>query len=71
MQCAALATLPNFLYPSDVFPSSRFYAEDLSTPAIAHSSPWHVTLTESPGTGATPDIYRLKKRALEKPAFGI
>jgi len=61
MQCAALATLPNFSYPADVFPSSRFYAEDLSTPAIANSSPWKFTLPSEPGTGATPEPDRLKK----------
>jgi len=28
--CVALATLPNFTYPADIFPSSRFYHEDLA-----------------------------------------
>ena len=28
----AMATLPNVKYPSDVFPSSRFYETDLSEP---------------------------------------
>ena len=32
--CVALATLENFTYPSDIFPSSRFYAEDLADPAV-------------------------------------
>lgn len=27
--CAALATLPNCTYPADIFPSQRFYREDL------------------------------------------
>ena len=30
--CVELATLPNFTYPGDLFPSSRFYAEDLCEP---------------------------------------
>jgi O-succinylbenzoate synthase len=32
--CVALATLANFTYPADIFPSSRFYHEDLASPAI-------------------------------------
>jgi len=28
--CTALAMLPNFTYPADIFPSSRFYREDLA-----------------------------------------
>jgi o-succinylbenzoate synthase len=28
--CVALAMLPNFTYPADIFPSSRFYREDLA-----------------------------------------
>jgi O-succinylbenzoate synthase len=30
--CIELATLPNFTYPGDLFPSSRFYDRDLSQP---------------------------------------
>jgi O-succinylbenzoate synthase len=32
--CVALAMLDNFTYPADIFPSSRFYAEDLSDPPL-------------------------------------
>ncbi len=32
--CVELATLPNFLYPGDLFPSSRFYEHDLGSPTI-------------------------------------
>ena len=32
--CVALATLDNFTYPADIFPSSRFYHEDLSDPTV-------------------------------------
>jgi O-succinylbenzoate synthase len=34
-QCIALAMLDNFSYPADIFPSSRFYREDLAKPEIA------------------------------------
>ena len=32
--CVELATLPNFTYPGDLFPSSRFYTQDLSDPPL-------------------------------------
>jgi O-succinylbenzoate synthase len=32
--CIALAMLDNFTYPADIFPSSRFYHEDLAAPPI-------------------------------------
>lgn len=32
--CLALATLDNFTYPADLFPSERFYAEDMSDPPL-------------------------------------
>lgn len=33
-QCVALGMLDNFTYPADIFPSSRFYHEDLSDPPL-------------------------------------
>lgn len=32
--CLALATLDNFIYPPDIFPTERFYVEDLADPPI-------------------------------------
>lgn len=32
--CVALAMLDNFTYPADIFPSARFYHEDMSTPTL-------------------------------------
>jgi O-succinylbenzoate synthase len=32
--CVALAMLPNFTYPADIFPSSRFYHQDLADPPL-------------------------------------
>ncbi len=32
--CVSLAMLDNFTYPADIFPSSRFYHQDLSEPAL-------------------------------------
>ena len=36
--CVELATLDNFTYPGDLFPSSRFYERDLAEPALEFSS---------------------------------
>jgi o-succinylbenzoate synthase len=33
-QCVDLAMLPNFTYPADIFPSARFYREDLGDPPL-------------------------------------
>jgi O-succinylbenzoate synthase len=32
--CTALAMLDNFTYPADIFPSSRFYHQDLADPPL-------------------------------------
>ena len=32
--CVALAMLENFTYPADIFPSRRFYHEDMSDPPV-------------------------------------
>jgi O-succinylbenzoate synthase len=37
--CIALAMLENFTYPADIFPSSRFYREDLAEPPIELFTP--------------------------------
>ena len=52
--CRALATLRNMQYPSDVFPSSRFYKQDLSPPPIELSGPSQMILPDTPGVGAEP-----------------
>lgn len=36
--CVELATLPNFTYPGDLFPSSRFYEQDLCDPPLELTS---------------------------------
>ena len=66
--CIALAMLDNFKYPADIFPSSRFYVEDLSEPAVelvtsAEGSP-SVTAREVPGIGTKPHPDRLRERTM-------
>lgn len=62
----ALATLSNIKYPSDIFPTSRFYHEDLSKPEIHLSGPSQITAEPGPGIGVEPDAALLKKMTLEK-----
>ncbi|MDK1031887.1 MAG: o-succinylbenzoate synthase [Planctomycetia bacterium] len=63
--CLALATLPNIKYPSDIFPSSRFYEKDLSAPELTYSGPSQMTAPSAPGVGAEPDAKRLKSLTVE------
>ncbi len=56
--CVALATLENFTYPSDIFPSSRFYAEDLAEPAVPFETSsdggWNAVAGEGAGIEPAP-----------------
>jgi len=67
--CLALATLPNNRYPSDIFPSERFYKEDLGQPSMQHSGPGQFQARMTPGCGAEPDPAALKRMTLEQAAF--
>lgn len=65
-----LATLDNIQYPSDIFPSSRFYRQDLGTPAMVHSGPSQFTASELPGIGVAPDEKLLRKLSREDVTLG-
>src|SRR5262249_61716126 len=47
--CTALATLPGFTYPADIFPSRRFYRQDLGEPEVVLSGPSQVKALDRPG----------------------
>lgn len=66
--CVALATLPNFTYPADIFPSSRFYRQDLAEPEIVLSGPSRVNALERPGIGTAPEQTRLARMMLDHTA---
>jgi O-succinylbenzoate synthase len=63
--CIALATLPNILYPSDIFPSHRFYHKDLAHPEIELSGPGQICASERIGIGCEPDEERLRNCQLD------
>lgn len=57
--CLALGTLPNIKYPSDVFPSNRFYEEDLGNLPIDLSGVSTVEASSKPGIGVEPNPDKL------------
>jgi o-succinylbenzoate synthase len=67
--CAELATLPNFTYPADVFPSSYFYDDDLGKPEIALSGPGGIATSTVPGIPQEPDPELLARWTVERASF--
>jgi o-succinylbenzoate synthase len=67
--CAELATLPNFTYPGDIFPSSYFYTNDLGKPEIVLSGPGEVATSTVPGIAQEPDPDLLKRWTVEHASF--
>lgn len=67
--CAELATLPNFTYPGDIFPSSYFYTNDIGKPEIVLSGPGEVTTSKVPGIPQAPDPDLLKQWTVEHVSF--
>ena len=63
--CIALGTLPGFTYAADIFPSSRFYRQDLAEPEILLAAPSQVRALDEPGIGTAPDPERLARLTIE------
>jgi O-succinylbenzoate synthase len=63
--CTALATLPNFTYPADICPSSRFYRPDLAEPETVLSGPSQVSARDRPGIDTVPNQTRLARMTLD------
>ncbi len=61
----ALATLGNVKYPSDIFPSSRFYKTDLGSPEIAEPIASQINAPDIPGHGFAPNEQALKRFAID------
>src|SRR5205823_160747 len=67
--CAELATLPNFTYPADIFPSSYFYGNDLGKPEIVLSGRGEVATSRVPGIAQAPDPDLLARWTVEHASF--
>ena len=65
----ALASLGNVKYPSDIFPSSRFYSQDLGEPELALHAPSQVSALDRPGIGFKPNPKRLKELTRRQASF--
>jgi O-succinylbenzoate synthase len=68
--CAALGTLPGFNYAADVFPSAKFYTEDIADRWIEQDENCNVVLDETPGVGFEPVPERLEKVTVMKAMVG-
>ena len=62
----ALATKSNVSYPSDVFPSDRFFAQDFSSPDICISAPGEIHAPSSNGIGFVPKMGLLEKHSVAR-----
>jgi O-succinylbenzoate synthase len=69
--CLALATLPGFTYPADLFPAGALYAEDIGTPAIGPSTATTVEPLKAPGIGVRPDPARLAACTLSAASLAL
>lgn len=67
--CAAIGTLPGFTYPADVFPSSRFYKEDITDRWLEQDPDNCVVLDETPGVGFEPVPKRLEAVTIKNEFF--
>jgi hypothetical protein len=67
--CAELATLPNFTYAGDIFPSSYFYDDDLGKPEIELCGPGEVRTSAVPGIAQAPDAERLARWTVAHAGF--
>ena len=66
---AALATLENFTYPADLFPTGRFYERDLGSPQVElvrENGIPKIALLDQPGTGTEPDREMLERCCLSR-----
>ena len=69
--CAELATLPNFTYPGDIFPSSYFYKSDVGKPEIVLDGRGEVSTSRVPGIPQEPDPELLQKWTADHVSFRI
>jgi O-succinylbenzoate synthase len=62
--CLALATLPGFTYPADMFPLGVLFDEDVGAPAVELCGPGVARPAVSPGIGVRPAPARLAAQTI-------
>ena len=67
--CLELATLSNFVYPSDIFPSSTYYRRDVGQPEIALSGRGEMAASDVPGIRPEPDLAMLQQQTVASTTF--
>ena len=67
----ALTTKSNVNYPSDIFPSDRFFAEDFSYPDICISAPGEIAAPSRNGIGFAPKMNFLNKHSIAKASIAL
>ena len=68
--CLELASMSNMVYPSDLFPSSRFYTEEISDNEVVFSSPAKMKPSNAFGNAFVPNEARLKARTVAHKHLG-
>jgi len=63
--CLALSTLPNIKYPSDIFPTDRFYTKDLGNIPMEMSGSGTMQLTDKAGIGVEADVEMLEQLTVD------
>ena len=67
--CIELASIGNITYPSDLFPSDCFFAQELTSERIELAGPGYVLPSRAPGNAYAPEMHVLAERTLEKVHF--
>ncbi|HEV2350903.1 MAG TPA: o-succinylbenzoate synthase [Terriglobia bacterium] len=68
-QSLHLGTLPNFVFPSDVEASLRWYADDIITPLIEISPNGYIYLPDGPGMGYQVDAAKVARYRIRMEEF--
>ena len=62
----ALASLPNFMLPSDLSPNKKYYTEDIVEPLFTLNSDGTITVPTGPGIGVEINMKALEKYTVRK-----
>lgn len=66
----ALASLPNFILPTDTGPTARYWEEDIVEEQFClNKEDSTITVPNKPGIGVTPSLKRINKYLVKKEAF--